>query len=149
MDLEASVTFYERLFGAVRIPTYLFGFPVQFLRVGDQQLHVFERPAQAPVFHHFALEVDDFDSLYRAAAEMGVFEGETFGSHAYELPDGAVQLYVRDPAGNLVEIDWPDVTSIASDVREQFGRLSDRVPQTGDALTASLFSGDSHGAVGH
>ena len=26
-----------------------------------------------------------------------------------ELNDGSVQMYLRDPAGNLVEIDWPDV----------------------------------------
>ena len=29
-----------------------------------------------------------------------------------ELPDGAVQMYLRDPAGNLVEINWPDVTTL-------------------------------------
>jgi hypothetical protein len=28
------------------------------------------------------------------------------------LPDGAVQLYVRDPVGNMVEVNWPDVSTL-------------------------------------
>ena len=51
-----------------------------------------------------------------------------------------MQFYLRDPAGNLVEIDWPDVTTlehawIVSDLK----KLDDDVPQTGDALRATLF----------
>jgi len=30
----------------------------------------------------------------------------------YELPDGAAQLYVRDPAGNMVEINCPDAGTL-------------------------------------
>ena len=29
-----------------------------------------------------------------------------------KLSDGAVQMYIRDPAGNLVELDWPDVNNL-------------------------------------
>jgi YD repeat-containing protein len=56
--------------------------------------------------------VDDFGAAYRKAAELGVGEGSGYFSKVYQLPDGAVQLYVRDPAGNLVEINWPDVTTL-------------------------------------
>jgi catechol 2,3-dioxygenase-like lactoylglutathione lyase family enzyme len=56
-DLEASIGFYEDLFGLQRLPTPNFGFPVQWLRVGDLQIHLFERPSGAPTYHHFALSV--------------------------------------------------------------------------------------------
>ena len=40
-DLEASTRFYEDIFGMERIPTPIFETPVQWLRVGDMQLHLF------------------------------------------------------------------------------------------------------------
>ena len=42
-DLERSAAFYERLFGMERIPTPTFAFPVRWLRLGHQQLHLFVR----------------------------------------------------------------------------------------------------------
>jgi hypothetical protein len=46
------------------IPTPNFAFPVQWLRLGTQQLHIIVRPGvQAPRFHHVALNVDDFAAL--------------------------------------------------------------------------------------
>ena len=52
-DLEASAAFYEELFGMQRIPTPTFAFPVAWLRLGRQQLHLFVRSdARAPQFHH-------------------------------------------------------------------------------------------------
>ena len=40
-DLEESTRFYEEVFGMERIPTPTFADPVQWLRVGDLQLHLF------------------------------------------------------------------------------------------------------------
>ena len=40
-DLEESTRFYEEVFGMERIPTPKFADPVQWLRVGDLQLHLF------------------------------------------------------------------------------------------------------------
>jgi YD repeat-containing protein len=57
----------------------------------------------------------------------------------YELPDGSVQMYIRDPAGNLVEIDWPDVSTLDRSLFPDLKRLGDTVPQTGDALRATLY----------
>jgi YD repeat-containing protein len=59
----------------------------------------------------------------------------------YELPDGSVQMYLRDPAGNLIEIDWPDVTTLDRSLFPDLKRLDDAVPQTGDALRATLYLG--------
>jgi hypothetical protein len=46
-NLQDSVQFYAEIFGAQLIDTPNFGFPVQWLRIGDCQLHLFERPAPA------------------------------------------------------------------------------------------------------
>ena len=60
LDLEESVRFYTEVFGMERIPTYAFAFPVQYLRLGDLQLHLFQRDTEAPSFHHIGINVDDF-----------------------------------------------------------------------------------------
>ena len=111
-DLEESARFYEELFGMEEIPAPDFPFPVRWLRVGDLQLHLFQSGDPAPMTHHFGIDVDDFEAAYRKVRELGVGEGSGYFSRVYQLPDGAVQLYVRDPAGNLVEINWPDATTL-------------------------------------
>jgi YD repeat-containing protein len=139
-DLDESVTFYEDLFGMRRIPTPNFAFPVQWLRLGTQQLHLVVRPGvEAPRFHHIALNVDDFAAVYWTARERKLHDESAFFSKMYELPDGAVQMYVRDPADNLVEIDWPDARTLDARIREDLILLSATAPQTGDALIATLY----------
>lgn len=111
-DLEESVHFYKDLFGMEEIPAPGFPFPVLWLRVGDLQLHLFQSENPAPQGHHFGIEVDDFEATYEKVGEMGAQIEEGYFSSVYELPDGAVQLYVRDPAGNMVEVNWPDVSTL-------------------------------------
>ena len=127
-DLEESARFYKELFGMEEIPAPDFPFPVRWLRVGDLQLHLFLSEDPAPKTHHFGIDVDDFEAAYRKAEQLGVRENGTYFSNVYELPDGAVQLYVRDPAGNLVEINWPDVTtldrSVVSDIQRVEGEAN-------------------------
>ena len=147
-DLDRSAAFYERLFAMRRIPTPTFAFPVQWLRLGNQQLHLFVRSdAQAPRFHHVALNVDDFEAVYWTAREQQLQDESAFFAGMYELPDGAVQMYVRDPADNLVEIDWPDARTLDVRLRDELIPLSASVPQTGDALKATLFLDHRDGRV--
>jgi lactoylglutathione lyase len=138
-DLEGSVRFYTEIFGMEVIPSPNFRHPVQWLRLGEQQLHLFQRPTPAPEFHHIGLNVDDFDTAYHKAKEMGIQESGSWFSHIYELPDGSVQFYLRDPAGNLVEIDWPDASTLDPSILAELKKLDDDVPQTGDALRSTLF----------
>ena len=138
-NLEQSVRFYTEVLGMEKIPTYNFAFPVQYLRLGELQLHIFEREAPAPAYHHIGIDVDDFEEAYERARDLGVLERESFFEDMYELPDGSVQMYVRDPAGNLIELDWPDVTTLDRSRLPELKRLGDSVPQTGDALNASLY----------
>jgi catechol 2,3-dioxygenase-like lactoylglutathione lyase family enzyme len=138
-DLERSVRFYVEVFGMEKIPTYNFAFPVQYLRLGDLQLHIFERDTPAPAYHHIGINVDDFEAAYERAQELGILERESFFEDMYELPDGSVQMYVRDPAGNLLELDWPDVGTLDRSRLPEVKRLGDSVPQTGEALRATLY----------
>jgi lactoylglutathione lyase len=139
-DLEESVRFYEELFGMERIPTPNFAFPVQWMRAGDLQFHLFVRDdVPAPQYHHVALNVSDFDAIFRRAEQDELHDTLAFFSRMYELPDGSVQMYVRDPAGNLIECDWPDVNTLPPELRVGLEKLGDTVPQTGDALHSTLY----------
>ena len=140
IDVEESVRFYTSLFGMERINTYTFAFPTQYLRLGDVQLHIFQREqTDAPPFHHIALNVDDLESAWLKAKEHDLLDPITFYSPIYELPDGSVQVYLRDPGGNLVELDWPDVNTLDRSVFGDIPKLADAVPQTEEGLRATLY----------
>jgi len=141
-DLEASVGFYTEVLGLERVPTPNFGFPMQWLSVAGLQLHLFQRPA--PAYHHLALTVDDFEAAYTKAKELGIFDREAFGHHIYELPGKNVQMYLRDPGGNLVEIDHPDIDTLDRSIVDEIRPLPQ--PQSGDNLDATLFLGRTVGA---
>jgi YD repeat-containing protein len=110
-DLEESVSFYRNFFGMEEVPSPNFSGPVRWLRVGGLQLHLFLDDSPAPERHHFALDVDDFEAAYRKAEELAVRDDDRYAT-VRELPDGAVQMYLRDPAGNLIEVNWPDVSTL-------------------------------------
>jgi catechol 2,3-dioxygenase-like lactoylglutathione lyase family enzyme len=138
-ELDVSLRFYEEVFAAESIATPNFGFPVRWLRVGATQLHLFERPDPAPTFHHFALTVDDFEATYAKAEQRDAFDRDAFGHHLYELPGDCVQLYLRDPARNLVEADAPGASALPAALRGQLRRLADVQPQSADNLAARLY----------
>ena len=102
-DLEASIHFYETFLGCTRVPTPEFGYPVQWLQLGDLQLHLFVRGEPIPQFPHFAVDVEDIAAAYDEAQRLGIVDGSP-----RRFPDGTIQLYVRDPAGNRVELDGHD-----------------------------------------
>ena len=139
VDLDESVRFYTEIFGMEVIPSPKFRHRVEWLRLGDQQLHLFLRETPAPDFHHIGLDVDDFEAVYLKAKELGLLDPSTWYSQIWEHPAGWVQMYVRDPAGNLVEIDWPDASTLDRSVVTGIRRLDDDVAQTGEALHATLY----------
>lgn len=139
VKLEESVRFYREFFGLEPIPTYNFGFRTQYLRCGAQQIHVFELPEARTRHQHFALDVDDFMAAYDKASAAGILDGEAFGNAVNELPDGSVQMYLRDPAGNLVEVNWPDAGSLDRTRIKEWRPLSERHEQSGDNLRATLY----------
>ena len=139
-DIDAAVAFYEDVLDLERIPSINSTAPGAWFRVGDAQLHLTERGGPGPEVHHFAVTVDDFPAVYDRAVDRDALD-DTFGAALYEFPDGAVQLYLRDPAGNLLECDWPDVTTLPERIRERVTTREERVgvAQTGEAAAATLF----------
>lgn len=118
-DIEASVDFYEEVLGMERLPTPRFHeqrdvgtgeLDTAFLRCGDQQLHLWVEPEADPSgYSHFAVHVDEFEAAYRAAVEREAFAaiGEPTGPPRVFRLDDSAQMYLADPAGNLVEVDYP------------------------------------------
>ena len=141
-DMAESIRFYEELFGAERIPTAKFpSGNVVWLKVGSTQLHLFEGDGgDAPTTrHHYGVDVDDFDAVYEKAKAMGILDTSAFGTPLRNHPQGWVQLYLRDPAGNLLEIDWPDMTTLAPSTVADIVPLEDSATQEGDAAVATLY----------
>jgi catechol 2,3-dioxygenase-like lactoylglutathione lyase family enzyme len=140
-DLDVSARFYEELFGAERIPTARFPEPVLWLRVGANQLHLFTSDEDEPQpRQHLAFDVDDFEAVYARAKELGILDSRAFGSPLRTHPAGWAQLYLRDPAGNLVEVDCPDASALSADTLADALPLGDSVEQVGDSMQATLYT---------
>ncbi|MGN6796821.1 MAG: VOC family protein [Gaiellaceae bacterium] len=136
-DLEESTRFYVEVFGMEPIATPIFATRVQWLRCGNLQLHLFlDESGTAPARHHIGFTVDDFAAAYDAVANWTSSE---WGNDLVELPSGQVQLYFRDPAGNLIELNWPDVSTLDRSRYPQLQRLVDVMPQSDESLKAILY----------
>jgi catechol 2,3-dioxygenase-like lactoylglutathione lyase family enzyme len=145
-DLATSVAFYADLLGAEEIPTPNFGIDVRWLALGDTQLHLFQRDVEPPSNHHFAVTVDELEPVYHRAAELRIFDRETFRHHLIELPGDIAQMYVRDPTGNLLEIDAAGASRLQEPLRSDMRRLADMQPQSEDNLRGRLFVGGAASA---
>jgi lactoylglutathione lyase len=135
-DLEESARFYEEVFGMERIPSPTFPGPVQWLRVGDLQLHLFLDSDTPPPRHHLGITIDDFDAAYDAVKERATGQ---FGWRLVELPSRQVQLYFRDPAGNLIELNFPDADLLDRSRYPEMQRLADAIPQAPESAGAALY----------
>jgi catechol 2,3-dioxygenase-like lactoylglutathione lyase family enzyme len=138
-DLEESERFYREAFGLERIPSPDFRFPVRWLRLGEQQLHLFQLPEQPLPNQHFALDVDDFETTFLKLRALGALDTSTQAAPVWELPDGSLQLYARDPSGNMLEVNWPDASTVDRSVVGEIPKRSDDVPQSDDARGATLY----------
>lgn len=138
-DLRESVEFYVGLLDAEQIATPNFGVPVQWLALGDTQLHLFERPLAPSSHHHFAVTVDELERPYRFAEAFDAFDRESFGNHLVLLPGDVVQLYIRDPAGNLVELDQAGAERLPADLRALLKGLWDLHLQDERNMRGRLF----------
>ena len=127
-DLDESMRFYVDVLGLDPVPTPTFAFPVRWLKAGDLQVHLFERPDQPPAYAHFAFTVDDIVGVYEKARDLGILDRTSFGYAIAELPGGEAQLYIRDPSGNLLELDHPDGAAARERIDEMI-LVSERVAQ--------------------
>ncbi len=109
-DLEASVDYYHRMFGAqVILRRNLAGEKkIAFLRIGDSMLELMGfGPANEPVdarehygVHHIGIKTDNFDATYKDLKAKGAeFLGEPLE------PTAGIRLcFMRDPNGVVIEL---------------------------------------------
>jgi lactoylglutathione lyase len=103
-SLEKAGDFYQRELGLEPLAAFRFDYPVMFFKFNEeQQLHISEWEDSPSFRGHICVQVDDFNSLFFRMKDLGVIDVNPWGK-VRKLPDGAMQMFVRDPAGNLVEI---------------------------------------------
>lgn len=103
-DLAAATEFYRDVIGLSLAPTPELGFPAQFFTIAaDQELHVNQLDDVHPERAHFCLRVDDFAAIVERARQHGAIDVAAWGL-ARRIGSGVMQLFVRDPAGNLIEL---------------------------------------------
>lgn len=103
-NLEAAVKFYRDELGLKLHDTPKQGMPSQFFRLENGvQIHMNEIKDERPFRAHFAFSVDNFSDVFWRMKEIGVIDLNAWGN-VRRLPSGSMQMFVRDPSNNLVEI---------------------------------------------
>lgn len=109
-DLAATRKFYVDILGMREVERPQFQFVGQWFQAGATQIHTIleaegtgragtavERNTRG---HHFAFLVEDAAAAYQKIQELGL----SVVSPPRTRPDGAVQVFVQDPDGHLVEL---------------------------------------------
>ncbi|NLR60333.1 glyoxalase [Chitinophaga polysaccharea] len=103
-NLEKAGAFYQHELGLTPLAAFRFDYPVMFFKFNEeQQLHISEWEDKTSFRGHICVQVDDFNSIFFRMKELNAIDIHPWGK-VRKLPDGAMQMFVRDPAGNLVEI---------------------------------------------
>lgn len=111
-NLEEACTWYEREFGLEPMPAFPLDFPAQFYALNDeQQLHLTEWEDQPSFRGHVCFQVADFNTVFYRMREQDRIDVTPWGL-VRRLPDGAMQMFVRDPSNNLLEISCTPDTPI-------------------------------------
>ena len=102
--LETAVEFYKNELGMQIIPAFMLDYPTAFLKINEtQQLHLTEWDDSHSFRGHMCIVVDNFNQVFWRAKELEIIDTDPWGK-ARRLPGGVMQLFIRDPAGNLLEI---------------------------------------------
>ncbi len=103
-QLERCAEFYEYELGLEPIPAFVFDYPTAFFKINEtQQLHLTEWKDAVSFRGHVCFKVADFSSLFHRCKSLGIVDTKPWGK-VRQLPDGAMQMFIRDPAGNLLEL---------------------------------------------
>ena len=131
-----------------RVPAPDFEHPVVWLEVGDQQLHLFHpRHARRRSSTTSASTSTTSRRPTPSPLERGLFDRDAWSPNVRVLNDGAVQMYLRDPAGNLVEVNWPDASTLDRSVVTAMRSIADERPQSDEAHARDAVSGASRAGV--
>jgi glyoxylase I family protein len=101
-DVPEALAFYVDVLGLnVRDDRPDFGFGGAWLDLGTQQVHLIEATPPADVGQHFAIEVDDLDTV---VAEL---RGRGVDVTAPAKVGTGRQSFLHDPSGNRIELNQP------------------------------------------
>lgn len=101
-DLEAAKQFYEGILGLKQKPRPNLEFPGVWYNLGDVELHLIVTTQSLPSSErpnkdsHLALAVKDYELMKKQLKDAGVPFRESSA--------GTPQIFVRDPDGNLIEL---------------------------------------------
>jgi catechol 2,3-dioxygenase-like lactoylglutathione lyase family enzyme len=98
-DVDAALGFYVGTLGLVQRPDRPdFGFPGAWLDAGNQQVHLIGGSPPPAQGQHFALQVDDIESVIGELRKAGTDVSDS-------IPVGSgLQAFLNDPAGNQIEL---------------------------------------------
>ena len=106
-DVEKSCAFYRRVLQLEPMARPAFTFPGAWFHLGpSQELHLIGDRTEPVASHnrgnHFALQADDLDAWEQHFDSLGA-------EHLPRKtrPDGATQLFLRDPDGHVIELFTP------------------------------------------
>lgn len=104
-DVAAARAFYAEVLGLTEIDRPDFPFGGAWFQLGVNQLHLGTEDGHAgPERQHFAVQVSDLDAAVAAIEAHGV-EVLNIG---LTFPGAGHQAFVRDPSGNLIELNQPE-----------------------------------------
>lgn len=106
-DLEQSRAFYRDVLQLDPLPRPAFSFPGAWFRLGAfQELHLIGGRQEPVISHnrgnHYALRIDDMAAWQSHLRAKGI---EIRGPQP--RPDGATQIFIRDPDGHTIELFTP------------------------------------------
>ncbi len=102
-DVDAAIRFYTEVLGLTVLPRPDFGFPGAWLDAAGQQVHLMQSAEPECGGGHFAMRVDDVDDAVNDIRGHGVHV-----DRAPHVPGAGQQAFLRDPAGNLIELNQPE-----------------------------------------
>ena len=100
-NLEQSDQFYGVVLEMHKLPRPAFNFRGSWFAIGKQQLHLIEDTdliQSARDHHHFAIQVADISTLKNELMRKGIKN-----LREQKRPDGATQLFLKDPDGYVIE----------------------------------------------
>jgi len=101
-DAAAAIAFYTDVLGLTpRADRPEFPFAGAWLDLGDQQVHLLEIDTPTQTGQHFAMWVADLDAAVAEIRAHGVKVSDP------EQVGPGRQAFLRDPSGNLIELNEP------------------------------------------
>ena len=104
-DVSAARAFYCGVLGLTEIDRPDFPVDGAWFELGVHQLHIgVEVGHVASQRQHFAVQVNDLDAMVATIEALGVEVRKT----GLTFPGAGFQAFLRDPSGNLIELNQPE-----------------------------------------